>query len=83
MTILSATGQTVDAELGILPNLRLGGLSIRNVPAAFSDLHAFQIWGLATRPAILIGMDVLRHFNKVELDFVEKQVRFYLPKHLY
>jgi predicted aspartyl protease len=79
VTILSATGQTADAELGVLPDLRLGGLRIRNVSAAFSDLHAFQIWDLTTRPAILIGMDVLRHFNKVELDFVDKQVLFYLP----
>ena len=81
VTILSATGQTADAKLGVLPSLRLGGLRIANVATAFSDLHAFAIWQLSTQPALLIGMDVLRHFSKVELDFAEKQVRFYLPQH--
>ena len=79
-TILSVTGQTADAELGVLPNLRLGGLRIDNVPTAFSDLHAFEIWQLANWPAILVGMDVLKHFHIVELDFAEKQVRFYFSK---
>ena len=78
--ILSATGQTADAKLASLPSLRLGGLKISNVPAAFSDLHAFEIWGLARQRAILVGMDILRHFDKVELDFGGHQVRFYLPR---
>jgi hypothetical protein len=77
--LLSATGQTATGEIGPLPLLRLGGLKMGNLGAVFSDLHAFAIWGLTDRPAILIGMDILHHFNMVELDFGRRQVRFHIP----
>ncbi|HEY5106401.1 MAG TPA: retropepsin-like aspartic protease [Caulobacteraceae bacterium] len=78
--LLSATGQTAMGEIGPLPLLRLGGLKMGNLGAVFSDLHAFEIWGLSGRPAILIGMDILHHFNMVELDFGRRQVRFHIPR---
>jgi hypothetical protein len=59
--------------------MRLGGLTIERMSAVFSDLHTFAIWGLRDRPALLIGMDVLRCFNAVELDFGHQLVRFHLP----
>lgn len=76
--LLSATGQTAMAQIAPLPVLRLGGMKIGNLSAAFADLHAFEIWGLAARPSLLIGMDILRHFNMVELDFGGRQVRFHI-----
>jgi len=77
--LLSATGQVARGEVCILPRIRLGGLAIGNLGAVFADLHTFAIWGLADRPAILIGVDVLRHFNAVELDFSRRRVVFYAP----
>jgi hypothetical protein len=76
--LLSATGQTAFGQLSALPLLRLGGLRLGNLIAVYSDLHAFELWDLADRPALLIGMDILRHFNAVELDFGRRQVRFHV-----
>ncbi|HEX7761591.1 MAG TPA: aspartyl protease family protein [Caulobacteraceae bacterium] len=78
--LLSATGQTADGEACVLPSLRLGGLWIGNLGAVFSDLHTFDVWQLQDRPAILIGVDVLRHFDAVELDFNRKRVVFHAPR---
>jgi predicted aspartyl protease len=77
--ILSATGQSIDAEIADLPRLRVGGLRVPNWPVAFADLHTFRMWNLIDRPAILLGVDVLSRFEYVCLDFVRDEVRFRLP----
>lgn len=74
--LISATGQTAVGEFAPLPTLRLGGMAVNDVIGIFADLHIFNLWKLADRPAILIGVDVLRHFHDVTLDFGRKQVVF-------
>ncbi len=78
--VISATGQTMEAEMADLPNLRVGGFKLPDWPVAFVDLHTFAMWGLTERPAILLGMDVLSRFDRVSLDFARGQVRFRLPQ---
>jgi len=78
--ILSATGQTISAELADLPHLRVGGLRLPNWPVAFADLHTFRMWNLTDKPAILLGIDVLSRFETVCLDFARNEVRFRLPR---
>jgi len=78
--IASATGQTINAEMLDLPNLRVGGLRLPNWPVAFADLHTFRMWNLVKRPAILLGVDVLSRFETVCLDFSRNEVRFRLPR---
>lgn len=77
--LISATGQTAIGEYAPLPTLRLGGLAVTEVLGIFADLHIFDLWRLADRPAILVGIDVLRHFHDVTLDFGRKQVIFTPP----
>lgn len=74
--LISATGQTATGQFAPLPPVRLGGMSVDNVLGIFADLHIFDLWKLNDRPAILIGVDVLRHFHDVTLDFGRKQVVF-------
>ncbi|MBS0332932.1 MAG: aspartyl protease family protein, partial [Proteobacteria bacterium] len=74
--LISATGQTARGEFAPLPLLRLGGMQIDSVLGVFADLHIFDLWKLNDRPAILIGVDVLRHFDDVTLDFGRRVVVF-------
>jgi hypothetical protein len=74
--LISATGQTAMGEFAPLPTLRLGGMAINQVLGIFAELHIFELWKLQDRPAILIGVDVLRHFHDVTLDFARRQVIF-------
>lgn len=78
--ILSATGQTIQADLADLPALRVGGLHLPNWPVAFADLHTFRIWDLVSHPAILLGVDVMSRFERVSLDFSRNEVTFRLPQ---
>ncbi|MDQ2859599.1 MAG: retroviral-like aspartic protease family protein [Pseudomonadota bacterium] len=77
--IVSATGQTIGAQMADLPQLRVGGMRLPNWPVAFADLHTFQMWDLTRKPAILLGVDVLSRFQSVCLDFARDEVRFRLP----
>jgi len=74
--LIGVTGQTVSGELFPIPPLRMGGLRIGNMSAVFVDLHVFDIWDLKDTPAILVGVDVMRHFRSIELDFGGKKVTF-------
>jgi hypothetical protein len=74
--LISATGQTATGQFAPLPTLRLGGMAVHDVLGIFAQLHIFDLWKLNDRPAILIGIDVLRHFHDVTLDFGRKQVVF-------
>lgn len=74
--LISATGQTAIGEFAPLPTLRLGGMQINQVIGIFAHLHIFDLWKLSDRPAILIGVDVLRHFQDVTLDFGRRVVVF-------
>lgn len=78
--IISATGQSIDADFADLPALRVGGLRLPNWPVAFADLHTFRMWDLTRHPAILLGVDVLSRFESVCLDFARDEVRFRLPQ---
>ena len=78
--IISATDQTAVGLVGTIPALRLGRLIVQTTRGAFADLHAFEIWDLIKRPAILLGMDVLRHFDWVEMDYARSIVGFRLNR---
>ena len=74
------TGKTVDLELGQIHEIRVGAISIHDFPIAFADLPPFKVFGLADRPALLIGTDILQSFKRVSLDFQSRKVRFQLRR---
>ncbi len=78
--LLSATGQTISAQIAELPHLRVASLLLPSWPVAFADLHTFQLWNLVDKPAILLGVDVLSRFQYVCLDFARSEVRFRAPE---
>ncbi len=62
----------------VVPAITLGELRITNIPMAFADIHIFDYWSLNNQPAALLGVDVLRLFARVELDFGADRVLFRL-----
>ena len=40
----------------------------------------FGVFGLADKPSLLLGTDVMASFRKVSLDFRERKVRFQLRR---
>lgn len=77
--LTTITGQTLKVDLIAVRSLTVGTLTFRNMPIAFLDSEAFAELGLAERPALLLGMDALRLFDRVSVDFGARLVRFLPP----
>jgi predicted aspartyl protease len=74
------TGVTVDLQLARIGELKLGPVTLRNVPIAFADVPPFRVFGLSQEPALLLGTDLLETFRRVSLDFHARKVRFQLRR---
>jgi len=72
----SLVGEKFSGDLLYVPFMRLGGLTLGNVPVVFADTHVFELWDLHDKPAIILGMDLLTQFTAVALDFGRSTVRF-------
>ena len=74
------TGKTMDLQLAIIDELKMGPVTLRDVPMAFADLPPFKVFGIADQPALLLGTDILETFRRVSLDFRSRKVRFQLRR---
>ena len=74
----SVTGRSATATGVILPRIRIGELQINDLPVAFADVPPFAVFGLADRPAMLLGTDALKGLKRMSLDFHQYRVRFQL-----
>ncbi|WP_205479747.1 aspartyl protease family protein [Sphingomonas arenae] len=80
LSATGVTGVTVELQLARIAELRLGSVTLRNVPIAFADVPPFTVFGLKEEPALLLGTDLLSTFRRVSLDFRSRKVRFQLRK---
>ncbi|MCW1384050.1 retroviral-like aspartic protease family protein [Novosphingobium sp. KCTC 2891] len=78
--LLSVTGQTITADLGLARKLELGGLTMTNTMIVFADAPPFERLSMTRRPAMLLGMNQLRLFHRVAIDFGARRILFDLPK---
>ena len=79
LEMLSVTGGHITAEQGLARLIRLGNAEIHDLPIAFAEVHPFKQLGLSDRPAILLGMDALKLFERVSVDFGNRRVRLLTP----
>ena len=80
VTAIGVTGTKVELHVARIDELRLGSVTLSNVPVAFADVPPFAVFGLADRPALLLGTDLLGTFRRVSLDFRARKVRFQLRR---
>jgi predicted aspartyl protease len=78
--VTSVTGDRIAADMMIMPRISLGDMTVGNMPIGYADMHAFTQFGLQNRPSMLLGMDLLRVFDKVSVDFKKREVRFVMKE---
>ena len=83
ITLTSVTGQSILADYTQVERLDIGGVGFNNLPIAFADVAPFRKFGLTKVPALMLGMDALRMFRHVDVDFANREVRFALPRSAY
>jgi predicted aspartyl protease len=77
----SVTGQKIIGEYMFIKELTIGGVGLTNLAVVFTDAHTFKQLGLDKKPALLLGMNAIRAFKRVSIDFANKKFRVVLPEH--
>jgi predicted aspartyl protease len=80
ITLKSVTGDVLLADYTQVERVEVGGVGFENLPVAFGDAAVFRRFGLDDKPALLLGMDALKLFRRVEIDFANREVRFSKPR---
>ena len=78
--LVSVTGATLRGELVTIDRIEIGGVTIFGLAVVFADAHTFRQLGLDRIPAVLLGMNALRSFDKVSIDFASRKLRLVLAK---
>jgi predicted aspartyl protease len=77
----SVTGERITGDYMFVRNLTIGGVDLNNLAIVFADAHTFKQLGLEKRPALLLGMNAIRAFKKVSIDFANRKFRVVVPEH--
>lgn len=78
--LTSVTGAVLTADYAQIGEVKIGSVTFQNLPVAFAEAAPFRQLGLSDKPAILLGMDALRQFRRVDIDFARREVRLALPR---
>jgi predicted aspartyl protease len=74
------TGGTVQGSVTTINKVRLDSLIFDGCNIVIADLQIFKLWGLSDTPALLIGMNFLRQFSRVSIDYGRKELGFELAE---
>lgn len=78
--LISVTGDKLTGDYMFLRNLEIGGVALTNLAVVFAPAHTFHQLNLDNKPAILLGMNAMRAFKKVSIDFAHRRLRVILPQ---
>jgi len=79
--LVAVTGETLVGAGAIVDQLAIGGAGLSNLEVVFASAHIFKQLKLDRKPAILLGMDAMRAFKKVSIDFAAQKLRVVVPEH--
>ena len=78
--LMTVTGERVSGEYVNVDRLDIGGVTLKNLAIVFADAQTFRTLNLDRRPAMLLGMNAMRAFKKMSIDFAAKKLRIVLPQ---
>ena len=76
--IYGVTRQVSIGASALAPSMILGPAEIEHLPIVYSDVPVFREWHLQSRPAVIVGMDVLGSVDTLVLDYPRARV-YILP----
>ncbi|MBV7259102.1 aspartyl protease family protein [Erythrobacter crassostreae] len=80
VTTMDVNGVTMVGDVANIRSLKIQGLALTNVPLAFADAPAFEALGLKDKPVLSLGMQHLKIFDRVAIDFANKRIMFDVPR---
>ncbi len=82
LPITGITGGVVMGQVVRIESIRLHSVNFTGAVVAIADMAVFDVWGLRQQPSLLIGMNFLRQFAQVSIDYGMKEIRFDLASML-
>jgi predicted aspartyl protease len=73
--IIGVTEDIQQATRIRIPSIVAGSLIVKNAEIMFSDLHILDHWQLNSRPALIIGMDVLGSLDTLVIDYRRNELQ--------
>ena len=75
--LIDITGGEILGTVAMVKKISLtAALIFSDCPLVIADFLVFDVWGLRHRPALLIGMNLLRQFERVSIDYGLQELRF-------
>jgi predicted aspartyl protease len=75
--LVDITGGEILGKVAMVKKISLTtALTFTDCPLVMADFLVFDVWGLRQRPALLIGMNLLRQFERVSIDYGLQELRF-------
>jgi hypothetical protein len=78
LPITGVTGGRMQGQVTSIGRIRLKSITFAAEAIVIADLQVFDLWRLSQTPAVLIGMNYLRKFAQVSVDYRFKEFRFEL-----
>lgn len=79
-SLIDVTGRSIMADYGIAEELVIDRARFGIIPIAFADIAPFKALKLHKKPALFLGMDALRQFDRLAIDFANRKIYFLLPE---
>jgi len=79
--LYSVTGEKLIGDIVLVREVEIGGVKMTNLAVVFAPAHTFKQLRLENRPAMLLGMNAIRAFKKVSIDFANRKLRVVVPVH--
>ena len=77
--MIDVLGKSTPADYTVVSRLRIGGVMLGNAALAFADAYPFKLFELEKKPSMLLGMESLRAFQRVSVDFAARKIKFLMP----
>jgi len=76
----SVTGEKLPGQYTFVKKLTFGGVDLNGLAVVFANARTFHDLGLDDRPALLLGMNAMRAFKKVSIDFAHQTFKVIVPE---
>lgn len=79
-TLTDVNGNDLTSQVKIIHKLQIKNLNVSNIPIMFADAPPFRALGLSNEPALILGVEQLKLFRRVAIDFPKQRILFDLPR---
>ncbi len=80
ITALDVNGHELVAPMSFARSLKIQDMEFSNVAISYADTPAFKELGFTDQPVLSLGMQSLRLFDRVAIDFSKREILFDLPR---